>query len=285
MQILNGKKLAASIERKLKKETAVFVQKNGMKPGLGILLVGNDPASELYVSLKKRKAQELGFFCEVVILKKETSQEEVIKALQALQTKESIHGVIIQLPLPKHLSSDEIVQHLDPRKDIDCLHPYNLARLFCGKKLQYTPPTAESVIRLIQLSKKKIRNAIVVIVARGFFGRQIAALCLQYGAIVTQIDMQAPGLSSTVKTADIVISVVGRARCITGAMIKKGAVVIDVGTCKEDGCISGDVDFKTVSKKASALTPVPGGVGPLTVALLMKNVLRAARLAKKDSAV
>jgi methylenetetrahydrofolate dehydrogenase (NADP+)/methenyltetrahydrofolate cyclohydrolase len=279
MKILDGKKRANSLEKNIKKETGVFIQKTGIKPGLGILLVGNDPASGLYVSLKKRKAQELGFFCESVVLSQETSQEKVIGALKELQAQNTIHGVIIQLPLPKNFSSDEILHQLNPDKDIDCLHPYNLTRLFCGKELAYAPPTAESVIQLIRLSEKSIRNSAITVIARGFFGRQIAGLCLRHGGIVTQVDVRAPSFAHAVKTADIVVSAVGRARCVTGSMIKKGAVVIDVGTCKEQGCISGDVDVKTVSKKASAITPVPGGVGPLTVVLLMQNVLKAAKLA------
>ncbi|MBI2645313.1 bifunctional 5,10-methylenetetrahydrofolate dehydrogenase/5,10-methenyltetrahydrofolate cyclohydrolase [Candidatus Uhrbacteria bacterium] len=277
MKILDGKKLARVSEKKLKKETSIFIKKTGILPGLGILLVGDDPASKLYVSLKKKKAQELGFFCEVVVLSKRASQKKVIAALEKLQAQKNIHGGIVQLPLPCHLTSDEILKQLDVKKDIDCLHPYNLARLFSGKKLQYAPPTAESVIRLIQFSKKKIRNTPIAVVARGFFGRQIAALCRMYGGNVLQTNSEAKDFLEIVRRADIVIAAIGKPRCITGEMIKKGATVIDVGTSEENGRVVGDVDFKTVSKKASAMTPVPGGVGPLTVALLMKNVFNAAQ--------
>lgn len=278
MKILDGKKLAGVIEKKLKKETALFVKKTGIQPGLGILLVGNDPASVLYVSLKKKKAQELGFFCEVVMLSQKASQEKVIQALEKLQAQKNIHGVIVQLPLPRNLASEKILERLNKEKDIDCLHPQNLARLFSGKELQYAPPTAESVVNLIKLSKKKIRSTSIAVVAKGFFGKQIAALCRMYGGNVLQIDIGSQDFFEIIRRAGIVITALGRPRCITGEMIKKGAVVIDVGTSKENGRVVGDVDFKAVSKKASAITPVPGGVGPLTVALLMKNVLKTAQL-------
>lgn len=285
--ILNGKKLASKIEKSLKKEIVLFVKKTGIQPGLGILLVGNDSASALYVSLKKRKAQELGFFCEAVVLFQKTSQEKVIQALEKLQAQKNIHGVIIQLPLPRNLPSEKILKHLDVKKDIDCLHPQNLVRLFSGKELQYAPPTAESVLSLIRLSKKKIRNASVAVVAKGFFGKQIAALCRTHGGNVLQVEMESKDFLEILWRADIVITALGRPRCITSEMIKKGAVVIDVGTSKENCRVVGDVDFKTVSKKAGAITPVPGGVGPLTVALLMKNVLKAAQnsvgIAKKKN--
>ncbi len=287
MKILDGKKCADISEKKLKKETTLFIKKTGGRPGLGILLVGNDSASTLYVSLKKKKAQELGFFCEVVTLSKKASQEKVIQTLEKLQIQKNIHGVIIQLPLPRHLHSEKVLEHLDTKKDIDCLHSRNLARLFSGKDLQYSPPTAESVISLIRLSKKKIRNTSIVVVAKGFFGKQIGVLCRTYGGNVIQIHSESPDFLEILRRADILISAVGKPHCITGAMIKKGAVVIDVGTSNKHGRVVGDVDFKTVSKKASAITPVPGGVGPLTVVLLMKNVLKAAqesdRIAKRVS--
>ena len=285
--ILDGKKLAGEIEKKLKKETTFFIKKTGIRPGLGILLVGDDPASKLYVSLKKRKAQELGFFCKVVKLSKKTSQKKVIESLRVLQRQKNIHGVIIQLPLPRHLVSEKILKHLDIKKDIDCLHPDNLIRLFHGKELQYTPPTADSVMHLIRLSKKKVRNASIAVVAKGFFGRQIATLCKGYGGNVIQTDIYSPHVVDISKRADILISAMGKPHCITDAMIKKGAVVIDVGTSKENGRVVGDVDFQATSKKARAITPVPGGAGPLTVVSLMENVLKAARnsegIAKKGT--
>lgn len=285
MRILNGKKLAVKIEKKLKKETALFVKKTGIQPGIGILLAGNDPASALYVSLKKKKAHELGFFCKVVMLSKKVSQKKIIQSLEKLQAQKNIHGVIVQLPLPHRFVSEEILKVLDQKKDIDCLHPNNLTKLFSGKNVEYAPPTAESVIHLIHLSRKEMQNTPIAVVAKGFFGRQIAALCRIYGGNVIQIDMDAPDFLDIIRRVEILISALGKPRCITADMVRRRAVVIDVGTSKEGGRVVGDVDFKLVSKKAEAITPVPGGVGPLTVILLMKNVLKAARILTNGTAI
>lgn len=275
--IIDGKKIARGIERRLKRDAAKFYHRTGMQPGLGILLVGDDPASHLYVSIKMSHARSIGLYCKKVLLPKNASEQSVIRHLQKLQNNPRIHGVIIQIPLPKTISLDRVCASIDPKKDIDCLHPLNLTALSNGKKPVFWPPTAESVAHLIAVAKVPLRGKKIAIVGRGFFSRQIAALCTAKKAKVTLIASSMIQKKSALQSADIIISAVGKPRIIKGDYIKKGAVVIDVGTAKVEGRTVGDVDVKTVVTVAGAVSPVPGGVGPVTVAILMKNVLQSAK--------
>ncbi|MDP2629806.1 MAG: bifunctional 5,10-methylenetetrahydrofolate dehydrogenase/5,10-methenyltetrahydrofolate cyclohydrolase [Candidatus Uhrbacteria bacterium] len=270
--IIDGKKIAEELRDEMKKKSCRL----RIRPGFAAVLVGCDPSSVLYVQRKGQMAQELGLNFRKVQLPAGVSQKKLISTLDVLSGDTQIHGIILQVPLPPHIALDEVAHHIDFRKDIDCFHPDNLARLFLNKPT-VVPPTPEAVLRLIQSVGQDLRSSDVVVIGDGFFARQISAHCLNQGAVVTLAHSKAARLSSLTRAADIVVTAVGRSRYLTGAMIKKGAVVIDVGITKNGKKVVGDVDLASVLKKARAVTPVPGGVGPLTVAVLMENVLKATR--------
>lgn len=294
--IIDGKKIAGELKATLLART----KRMRIRPGFAAVLVGSDPASVLYVERKGEMAHELGFYFKKVQLPTSSSQKKVTAVLDALSAERKIHGIIVQVPLPSHIALDEVAHHIDPKKDIDCFHPDNLARLFftkigsgttnrkpsgsldfarddsVGKQTPFSPPTPEAVLRLIQSTGQELKTSGIVVIGDGFFARQISAHCLNQGAVVTLVHSRAARLAQLTRQADVVITAVGRAGYLTGAMIKKGAVVIDVGITKRGKNVVGDVNFASVSRKARAVTPVPGGVGPLTVAVLMENVLEAA---------
>lgn len=281
--IIDGKKIADELQQDLKRR-AVHIKK---RPGFAAVLVGDDPASMVYVERKGQMAHELGFYFQKIHLSASVKQARVISALDDLSRDRRLHGIILQVPLPSHIALDEVAHHIDPRKDIDCFHPDNLAKLFFAKMksaktclttfLPFSPPTPEAVLRLIQSTGQELNTSNIVVIGDGFFARQISAHCLNQGAVVTLVHSKAARLARLSREADVVITAVGRAGYLTGTMIKKGAVVIDVGITKQGTKVVGDVDFPSVNRKARAVTPVPGGVGPLTVAVLMENVLKAAR--------
>lgn len=274
--ILDGKKIAEEIHGGMRKK----MKQADVQPGLAAILIGDDPSSRIYVDMKGRVATSLGFYFEKIHLKKNASSQEVIDVVRRCNTNRKIHGFLLQIPLPKHLSLSEIIQYMDPQKDIDCLHPTTFARLASGE-ISICPPTAEAVIQLITTSGIQIQGANIVVIGDGFFGRQIALRAMNLKATVTLANSKTQKLIQLTKKADVVITALGKPRFLTASYIKKGAVVIDVGITKEGRSVVGDVDFISVSKKAGAITPVPGGVGPITVALLMKNVLDKA-LTKKS---
>lgn len=273
--ILDGKKIAEEVRSELAAEIQILA-KNTLRPGLGILLAGDDPASVLYVSIKERVARELGFFCDVKRLSNDTPEDEIIRVLKSIQDDIRIHGLIVQLPLPNQSMSDVVLSLLNPLKDIDCLSPQNISALFLGKELVFDPPTASAVWHLIKHTGVLFEQVHCVVVGRGFFARQIAAYLLYRGGTVTIVSSRSPNLSALTSTADIVIAAAGRPGCITKDMIRAGAVVVDVGIHTEGTQVFGDVD-PSVSEVAGYYSPVPGGVGPLTVMLLMENVVKAAR--------
>jgi len=270
--IVDGKKISEELRDSLRRKCAHL----HMRPGFAAVLVGDDPASVLYVQRKGQMAQELGYYFKKVQLPATVSQKKVIAILKALSQDTQIHGIILQVPLPPHIALDEVSHHIAPQKDIDCFHPDNLAKLFLNKPT-IVPPTPEAVVRLIQSVRKTLSGARVVAMGDGFFARQITAHCLNQGAIVTLCGSKMKKMSQVTCTADVIITAVGRPNFLKGSMIKKGSIVIDVGITKSGKRVVGDVDFESVAKKARAVTPVPGGVGPLTVAVLMENVLKAAQ--------
>lgn len=270
--IIDGKVLAEKIIKKIEQRA----KRLKTKPGLAALLVGDNPASTLYVERKGELAKRLGFHFERIHLPLSTPQKQVTAVLDRLSVDKNISGIIVQLPLPTQCAFDEVSHHIALEKDIDCFHPDNLSKLFLGKLLPFPPPTPEAVARLIQSSGVPLPSQYATIVGSGFFSRQIAAHLGNLGSIVTLISSNEKALSKYTLMADIIVTAVGKPEFLKGVMVKKGAVVIDVGITKKGSRVVGDVDFKSVSKKASALTPVPGGVGPMTLALLMENVLQAA---------
>ncbi len=275
--IIDGKKIAEDLRDEIKKKS----QRMRVRPGFAAVLVGADPASVLYVERKGQMAQELGFYFKKIQLPATASQKKVISVLDVLSRDPKIHGIILQVPLPSHIALDEVAHHIDYRKDIDCFHPDNLAKLFLNKPT-VVPPTPEAVVRLIQSTGCRLDASHVVVIGDGFFARQISAHCLNQGSVVTLAPSKTEKLSLLTRTADVVITAVGLPKFLMGAMIRKGAVVIDVGITKLGKKVVGDVEGASVSKKARAYSPVPGGVGPLTVAVLMENVLKAVRQTGKE---
>ncbi|MEK7123010.1 MAG: bifunctional 5,10-methylenetetrahydrofolate dehydrogenase/5,10-methenyltetrahydrofolate cyclohydrolase [Patescibacteria group bacterium] len=273
--IIDGKNIAEEVKRTVGRRA----KKMKIRPGFAAVLVGDDPASVLYVERKGQMAQELGFYFKRIHLPVSASQKRVIVMLDALSADRRIHGILLQVPLPAHIALDEVAHHIAPDKDIDCFHPDNLAKLFLNKPLPFAPPTPEAVLRLIASTGQELGLSDVVVIGDGFFARQISAHCLNRGAVVTLVHSRAARLAQLTRAADVVITAVGRENFLKGTMIKKGAVVIDVGITKRGNKVVGDVHFSSVSKRARAVTPVPGGVGPLTVAVLMENVLKAAQRA------
>ncbi len=273
--LLDGSTLSKKIHASTKKEVSKLLTR-GITPRLAILLVGDNPASKVYVHLKEKAARNVGIICSVTELVTSVSFEQVADTIKNLNRDSSVHGIIIQLPLPSTLDEGKVLQLIAPEKDIDCLHPTNLAALAMGYTRQL-PPTPEAVVRLIAMSKRSIKGSDVVVIGSGFFGRQIAFHCMGYGATVTTVNQHSKNLHTHIKRADILVSAIGKPSVITGTMIKRGAVVIDVGITKRGNKVLGDIDFVSVSKKAEYLTPVPGGVGPVTVSILIENVVQAAK--------
>ena len=254
-------------------------------PGLAVILVGDDPASQVYVRNKGKKCEELGMRSETIVLPAETSEEELLSRIDALNKDPAIHGFLVQLPLPKHIDEDKVIQAIDPDKDVDGFHPVNVGNMLIGKP-GFLPATPAGVQQMLIRSGIETAGKHVVVVGRSnIVGKPKASLMVQRGAdaTVTVVHSRTKDLASITRQADILIVAIGKARFITADMVKDGAVVIDVGTNRiEDPThpkgsrLVGDVDFDEVSKKASAITPVPGGVGPMTICMLMANTVKAA---------
>jgi len=241
--------------------------------------VGNDPASRVYVNSKKRACEEIGIYSEEYALSEETTQEELLALVDKLNNKSDINGILVQLPIPKHINEETIINAISPFKDVDAFHPVNVGKIMIGN-YDFLPCTPSGVMELIAESGIEIAGKECVVVGRSnIVGKPQAMLLLHRHGTVTICHSKTKNLEETVKRADIVVAAVGRAEMITGDMIKEGAVVIDVGMNRlENGKLVGDVNFEECEKKASAITPVPGGVGPMTIAMLMKNTVKAAQI-------
>lgn len=241
--------------------------------------MGNDPASRVYVNSKKRACEEIGIYSEEYALSEETTQEELLALVDKLNNKSDINGILVQLPIPKHINEETIINAISPFKDVDAFHPVNVGKIMIGN-YDFLPCTPSGVMELIAESGIEIAGKECVVVGRSnIVGKPQAMLLLHRHGTVTICHSKTKNLEETVKRADIVVAAVGRAEMITGDMIKEGAVVIDVGMNRlENGKLVGDVNFEECEKKASAITPVPGGVGPMTIAMLMKNTVKAAQI-------
>jgi len=288
-QIISGNEIAKQIRAELKEEIAELKEKHNLVPGLVTVLVGEDPASQVYVGQKEKTCQNLGIYSERHDLPESTGQEELINLINKLNKDPKIHGILVQLPLPKHLNEEEVLYAIDPKKDVDGFHPVNVGKLMIGEP-DYLPCTPHGIQQLLIRSGVKIEGAEVVVVGRSnIVGKPIANILLQKkegaNATVTVCHTRTKDMAFHTRRADILIVAAGKAKAITADMVKDGVVVIDVGVNQigttADGrrILSGDVDFDTVKEKASAITPVPGGVGPMTITMLMMNTLRAAKLA------
>lgn len=275
--ILDGKLVSAATREKIREKTAEFIKKTGHTPGLSVILVGSDPASCVYVRNKRRACGDVGFNSEVYELPEETTEEELLALIQKLNNDESTDGILVQLPLPKQISEESIIKAIDPRKDVDAFHPENVGGI-CTGNYTFLPCTPAGVMVLLEYYGIDPKGKHCVVVGRSnIVGKPQALLMLEKNATVTICHSKTQNLAEEVKRADIVVAAVGRPNFITGDMIKEGAVVVDVGINRlPDGKLCGDVDFEAAFPKASYITPVPGGVGPMTITMLMENTLRAA---------
>lgn len=275
-QIIDGKALSAQIKEGLSDRINTLKSK-GITPSLTVILVGDDPASAVYVKNKHQTFINLGLVSEVVRLPTETSQEELIKQIEKLNKDDTVHGILIQLPLPPHLNSQIAISSIDPSKDVDGFHIENAGALLTGNP-KFIPCTPYGVMRMLKSKDIYIRGAEAVVVgASNIVGKPMALLLQMAGATVTICNSKTRDLAAQTKRADILVAAAGKPHLINGEMIKDGAVVIDVGIHrKEDGKLCGDVDFESASKKASFITPVPGGVGPMTIVMLLVNTVEAA---------
>ena len=274
MQIINGKEISASIRAEIKEEA----QKMEIRPGLAVILVGNDPASQVYVRNKNKACEEVGFLAEQIDMPATTTQDKLEALIDRLNADDSVHGILVQLPLPKGLSEERVLLRIDPDKDVDAFHPYNVGRMVAGQAV-FLPCTPAGVMQLLHRSGVEVAGKNCVVVGRSnIVGKPMAHLLLQENGTVTICHSRTSNLAEETRRADILIAAIGKADFFTGDMVKEGAVVIDVGMNRNtEGKLTGDVDFASVEPKASYITPVPGGVGPMTIAMLMQNTLTAAK--------
>jgi methylenetetrahydrofolate dehydrogenase (NADP+) / methenyltetrahydrofolate cyclohydrolase len=288
-KIISGQALSEEIRTELAAEAAAFTAETGVVPGLTVVLVGVDPASQVYVRMKGKAADKAGFSSHQITLPEDTPQEELLGVIAGLNADPGVHGILVQLPVPKHIDTGAVLRAIDPAKDVDGFHPVNAGRLAIGDPTVLAPCTPAGVVEMLLRSGYDTRGKHVVVVGRStIVGRPVALLLLRTGkggdATVTVAHSRTADLGAITRQADILIAAVGRANLITRDMVKPGAVVIDVGVNRVDDAsvekgyrLVGDVDFDGVSEVAEAISPVPGGVGPMTITMLLKNTLAAAR--------
>ena len=287
-EIIDGVAIARSIREEAARETALLAE-SGMRPGLAVVLVGEDPASTVYVRAKGKACDEAGMHGVTIQLSATTTQQELLKTVSVLNNDPLVHGILVQMPLPKHLDPDAVIRSIDPRKDVDGFHPVNVGKLLIGERDGFVPCTPAGIQEMLKRSNVDTNGAECVIVGRSnIVGKPMAALLMQdvdgANATVTICHRHTRDLAMHTRRADIVIAAAGRAALITGDMLKPGAVVIDVGmnripddAAKRGYRLVGDVDFESAREVASKITPVPGGVGPMTIAMLLSNTVRAAK--------
>lgn len=272
-QIIDGKRISTEIKDELKAQAA-SLKEQGVEVTLAVIQVGQDPASSVYVRNKKRACEYIGFSSRSYELPEETTEEELLNLISVLNQDTSVNGILVQLPLPKHICEDEILRAISPAKDVDCFHPLNVGKLFIGE-LGFQPCTPAGVIELLKRSNIEIAGKECVIIGRSnIVGKPMAMLMLRENATVTITHSRTKDLREVCKKADILIVAMGKPRMIDDSYVKEGAVVIDVGIHRNaENKLCGDVDYDKVAEKCSAITPVPGGVGPMTIAMLMRNCL------------
>ena len=278
MKIIDGKEVSQYIKTKIKTEA----EQLGIKPGLAVILVGNDPASQVYVNNKKKACEFCGFNSKSYELAAETTQDELVALIDTLNVDPEIHGILVQMPLPKHIDETAVIDRIIPSKDVDAFNPVNVGKIMTGD-FDFLPCTPAGVMELLKYYNIDVAGKHCVVIGRSnIVGKPMSMLMLHANATVTICHSRTKELAQIVAQADIVVAAVGRAGFVTADMVKEGAVVVDVGINRnENGKLCGDVDFENVSKKASFITPVPGGVGPMTIAMLMQNTLTSAKLSKE----
>ncbi|MGE4571467.1 MAG: bifunctional methylenetetrahydrofolate dehydrogenase/methenyltetrahydrofolate cyclohydrolase FolD [Candidatus Izemoplasmatales bacterium] len=272
-QILDGKKLSKQIKEEVKTEVMNLYNKYGKKPHLVVILVGDDPASETYVASKERSSKAVGI--KSTIIKKDSSikEDELIDLIQELNNDDSVHGILLQLPIPKHIDEEKIINLIDPRKDVDGFSNHHVARLNKGLDA-LVPCTPLGIMELLKAYQIDIEGKHAVVMGRSqIVGKPMASLLLKANATVTITHSRTKDMKDMAKQADILVVAIGKAKMVDESFVKEGAVLIDVGISRIDGKLYGDIDFDSVKNKASYITPVPGGVGPMTIAMLLKNTV------------
>ncbi len=278
MILLNGKKLALEIQSEIKKEVDLFKQAS-ITPGLAVIMIGDDAASQVYVRKKAEACKEVGIYSVVHEMPENIKEETILNTIKLMNENSNINGILVQLPLPSHINQTKILEAIDPKKDVDGFHPFNIGRLVLNLD-SFVPCTPLGIMKIFEEYKINLEGKNVCIVgASNIVGKPMLALLLNANATVDICHIYTKNLKNHTKRADIVIIGVGKAGLITEDMVKDDAIVIDIGINRlENGKISGDVDFENVSKKCSYITPVPGGVGPMTIAMLLSNTLKATKL-------
>lgn len=274
--IINGKEIGQVIRQQVKKRVDKL-KADGLTPGLAVILVGDDPASATYVSNKQKSCEEIGLYSELIKLPEETTEAELLKSIESLNKRDDIHGILVQLPLPKHINEEAVIATISPEKDVDGFSPISVGKMMLGQET-YLPCTPYGVMKLLEHSGIDVAGKHAVIVGRSHIvGKPMGQLLLQKDATVTYTHSKTKDLQSFTKQADIIIAAIGRPKFITAEYVKPGAVVIDVGINRDENRkLCGDVDFKTVDGIASHITPVPGGVGPMTITMLLENTVQSA---------
>lgn len=277
-KIIDGKAISADVRAEIKKEVSLLAE-NGIKVCLAVVIVGDDPASQVYVRNKKRACDETGIASEIIAMPSETTEKELISVLDGLNSRSEINGILVQLPLPKHINERNIIAHIDPKKDVDAFCDENVGRIMTGN-FSFLPCTPAGIIELLHRSGVSVCGKECVVIGRSnIVGKPMAMLLLHENGTVTICHSRTKNLPEITRRADILVSAVGKAGFVTADMVKPGAVVIDVGMNRTpEGKLTGDVDFASVEPIASLITPVPGGVGPMTVTMLLKNTVTAAKL-------
>ncbi len=278
MQLIDGKALAQKVQSHVAQEVETLKQEKNVVPGLAVILVGDDPASHAYVKMKAKACEKVGFYSITHNMPETISQDEIIQIIEMMNSNPHIDGILVQLPLPKHIDTDKILEVIDPKKDVDGFHAYNVGRLVTNLD-SFVPCTPLGVMKMFEEYNIDLEGKDVCVVgASNIVGKPMASLLLNANATVTVTHIYTKDLKAHTSRADIVVVGVGVPGLIKEDMVKEGAIVIDIGINRiEDGSLVGDVDFPNVSKKCSYITPVPGGVGPMTIAMLLSNTLKAAK--------
>ena len=276
--IIDGKKVSAEVKEQVRLETLELAKK-GIKPGLAVIIVGDDPASRVYVNNKKKACEAVGFLSREYALPATTTQEELLSLVEELNNDKEINGILCQLPLPKGLDEKAVIEAISPLKDVDAFHAINVGKIMIGD-YDFLPCTPAGVMEMLHSYKIPVEGKNCVVIGRSnIVGKPMAMLLLHENGTVTVTHSRTKNLADVTREADILVAAIGKPKFVTADMVKEGAVVIDVGMDRaENGKLCGDVDFENVKDKCSAITPVPGGVGPMTIAVLMKNTLKACKI-------
>jgi len=288
--LIDGKFISEKIQAENLVEANILREKHGLQPGLVVVLIGDDPASQVYVNMKEKKSKELGFYSEKIVLSKDATMQEVLTLIDKLNNDPKVHGILVQSPPPPQIDEEKVIEAISPAKDVDCFHAVNVGKMLVGKTDGFYPCTPYGVMKLLEYSNVNPSGKHAVVIGRSnIVGKPMMALLVQKAkgadATVTVCHSRTPNIAELSSQADIVIAAIGKPEFVKANMVKDGAVVIDVGinrvedsTKKTGYRLVGDVAFDEVSKKASLITPVPGGVGPMTIAMLMQNTIKACKL-------